>query len=100
MLFFQGLPLHADDMELATVGRCYFAVEERVGTRAPVLRLQRQFPRDAKGRPQVDGVLCSPASPEEVHALVDALAQGPLNAGQEDYLVRLTAAAGGTVLEG
>jgi hypothetical protein len=56
--------------------------------------------RFALSRPQMDGVLCSPASPEEVHALVDALAQGPLDAEQEDYLVRLTAAAGGTVPEG
>jgi hypothetical protein len=48
----------------------------------------------------MDGVLCSPSSPEEVDALVDALAQGPLDSEQEDYLVRLAEAAGSVVPEG
>jgi hypothetical protein len=41
-------------------------------------------------RPQLDGVLCSPQSPREALEIVDSLRRGPLNPGQEDYMIRLS----------
>ena len=41
-------------------------------------------------RPQVDGLLCSPASPEEFKSLVNSLDKGPLRADEENYLILLS----------
>lgn len=56
-MHYQGIPLHHDDKPQAVEGRAYFAVEERVHGRRPVIRLQSLLPRDSHGRPQVEGVL-------------------------------------------
>jgi hypothetical protein len=45
--------------------------------------------RFALTKPELDGVLCSPKSPQEVDALVRALEQGPLDEDEEEYLVDL-----------
>lgn len=44
--------------------------------------------RFALTRPEIDGILCSLASPEQVQALADALARGPLSTDEERALVR------------
>lgn len=43
--------------------------------------------------PTVDGVLCSPMSPSEVRGLVDCLQQPPLGAGEQEYMMWLSAIA-------
>ncbi len=45
--------------------------------------------RFALQRPELDGVLCAPATPDEVTALRDALEEGPLSDTESDHLVRL-----------
>ena len=45
--------------------------------------------RFALTKPELDGVLCSPKSPQEVDALVHALEQGPLDEDEEEYLLDL-----------
>jgi hypothetical protein len=47
--------------------------------------------------PQVDGLLCAPQTPAELEALVRALEDGPLDEEEENYLMNLTALAGGRV---
>ena len=45
--------------------------------------------RFALTRPEIDGLLCSPATPEEVEALARALEEGPLDEEEEKYLLDL-----------
>jgi hypothetical protein len=45
--------------------------------------------RFALTRPEIDGVLCSPSTPTELHALETALALGPLDDEEERYLIDL-----------
>lgn len=45
--------------------------------------------RFALDRCEVDGVLCSPSTPEEIAMLREALERGPLTADQTEHLVRL-----------
>jgi hypothetical protein len=40
--------------------------------------------------PEVDGMLCSPASPDELKSLVTSLDKGPLRVDEEDYLISLS----------
>lgn len=39
--------------------------------------------------PQIDGLLCSPSTPDEVEALAQALKEGPLDEEEEKYLLDL-----------
>jgi hypothetical protein len=48
--------------------------------------------RFALSRPEVDGVLCSLASEQQVTDLADALARGPLTEGEQDYVMTLSSA--------
>ena len=41
-------------------------------------------------RREIDGILCSPMSAEEMHQLARALDRGPLTHDQEDYMIRLS----------
>jgi len=43
--------------------------------------------------PNIDGILCSPATPAQLTELVAALEQAPLTAEEEDYMMRLSSAA-------
>ena len=45
--------------------------------------------RFALTRPEIDGLLCSPATPEEVAALAQALEEGPLDEEEEKYVLDL-----------
>jgi hypothetical protein len=45
--------------------------------------------RFALGRPEIDGLLCSPSTPKEVEALSRALEEGPLDEEEEKYLIDL-----------
>jgi predicted aldo/keto reductase-like oxidoreductase len=55
--------------------------------------------RFALTRPEIDGLLCSPSTPQEVEALVSALEEGPLDEEEEKYLIDLsTLDQGGGVL--
>lgn len=45
--------------------------------------------RFALTRPEIDGLLCSPTTPEEVEALARALEEGPLDEEEEKYLLDL-----------
>lgn len=45
---------------------------------------------------EIDGVLCSPASPKELHGLVRALDKGPLGREEQDEMIRICAPAGNT----
>jgi len=45
--------------------------------------------RFALTRPEIDGLLCSPSTPQEVEALASALEEGPLNEEEEKYLIDL-----------
>ena len=45
--------------------------------------------RFALTRPEIDGLLCSPATPQEVEALAEALEEGPLDEEEENYLLDL-----------
>jgi hypothetical protein len=47
------------------------------------------YHRFALSRPELDGLLCSPTTPEEVASLAAALEEGPLDAEEEKYLVDL-----------
>ncbi len=49
-------------------------------------------------RPELDGILLSPQTPDEVRALVEAIGKGPLSAGQEEYMIRLSQLAGAVVM--
>jgi hypothetical protein len=51
--------------------------------------------RFALQRREVDGVLCSPSTPDEVLMLRDALERGPLSSDQYEHLVRLADLASG-----
>jgi hypothetical protein len=44
-------------------------------------------------RPEVDGLLCSPSTPEEVSSLAEALDKGPLRDDEEEYIIWLSAVA-------
>lgn len=41
-------------------------------------------------RPEVDGVLCSPQSPEELRGLVRAMERGPVSQEEEEYMIWLS----------
>jgi hypothetical protein len=45
--------------------------------------------RFALTRPEIDGLLCSPSTPQEVEALGIALEEGPLDEEEENYLIDL-----------
>ena len=45
--------------------------------------------RFALTRPELDGLLCSPSTPEEIAELSVALEEGPLDAEEENYLIDL-----------
>jgi len=45
--------------------------------------------RFALTRPEIDGLLCSPTTPQEVEALAQALEEGPLDEVEENYLLDL-----------
>lgn len=44
-------------------------------------------------RPELDGVLCSPTTPQELEALLEALERGPLDTDDEEHLIALANAA-------
>ena len=58
---------------------------------APQFWLPRpeDYYRFALLRPELDGVLCAPGTPDEVTALRDALKAGPLSQSENDHLIRL-----------
>jgi hypothetical protein len=41
-------------------------------------------------RPEIDGILCSPQSPQEVRELARALEQGGMSAQEEEYMIWLS----------
>lgn len=45
--------------------------------------------RFALSRPELDGILCSPGTPAEVTAMLEALDEGPMTAAEEDHLLLL-----------
>ena len=45
--------------------------------------------RFALTRPELDGLLCAPATPDELEHTQQALAEGPLTAEEERYLIDL-----------
>jgi hypothetical protein len=45
--------------------------------------------RFALSRPEIDGLLCSPAEPSEVDALCRALSKGPLQPDEEEHMISL-----------
>ena len=45
--------------------------------------------RFALTQPEIDGLLCSPSTPQEVEALSSALEEGPLDEEEEKYLIDL-----------
>jgi hypothetical protein len=45
--------------------------------------------RFALGQPALDGLLCSPRTPAELHGLADALAAGPLDPDEDEHLLLL-----------
>lgn len=47
------------------------------------------YHRFALTRPELDGLLCSPSTPEEIAGLAAALEEGPLDAEEEKYLMDL-----------
>jgi hypothetical protein len=53
--------------------------------------------RFALTRPEVDGLLCAPQTPDQVTALVRALDEGPLEPDDENYLINLAALNDGRV---
>ena len=53
------------------------------------------FYRFALSRPEIDGLLCSPSTPQEVAALAAAMEEGPLDEEEETYLLDLAALAEG-----
>lgn len=55
--------------------------------------------RFALTRPEIDGLLCSPALPAEVEALAAALEEGPLNPEEEEHMISLAALNEGRTLE-
>jgi hypothetical protein len=52
--------------------------------------------RFALSEPALDGLLCSPSTPREVRDLADALARGPIDDDDRQYLLDLGALARGT----
>ncbi len=51
--------------------------------------------RFALSRPELDGLLVAPATPEEVAALASALSKGPLDEEEETYLMHVALVAQG-----
>jgi len=49
------------------------------------------YHRFALTRPEIDGLLCAPGTPEEVRELAWALEEGPLDRQEEQYLIDLAA---------
>jgi hypothetical protein len=56
--------------------------------------------RFALSRPEMDGLLIGPATPDEVTALADALQKGPLDEEEETYLMHVALVAQGKALVG
>jgi hypothetical protein len=54
--------------------------------------------RFALSRPELDGLLIGPATPQEVTALADALKKGPLDEEEETYLMQVALVAKGQAL--
>jgi predicted aldo/keto reductase-like oxidoreductase len=54
--------------------------------------------RFALSRPELDGLLIGPATPQEVTALADALKKGPLDEEEETYLMQVALVAQGQAL--
>ncbi len=67
----------------------------------PSLGLSPRYPlpgipdyyRFALSRPELDGLLASPKTPEEVEALADALAKGSLLPDEEEHMLWLSSLA-------
>jgi aryl-alcohol dehydrogenase-like predicted oxidoreductase len=53
------------------------------------------YHRFALTRPEIDGLLCAPATPAEITGLIAALRTGPLDAEEEQYLIDLAELADG-----
>jgi hypothetical protein len=49
-------------------------------------------------RPELDGLLCSPMTPEEMHQLARALEKGPLTRDEEEYMIWLSSLVHAPVL--
>lgn len=47
--------------------------------------------RFALTRPEIEGLLCSPATPQEVEELAAAISEGPLDDEEEEHLINLAA---------
>jgi aryl-alcohol dehydrogenase-like predicted oxidoreductase len=47
-------------------------------------------------RPEIDGLLIAPRTPVHLHALLDALHEGPLSAEEEEHLLNITEMKNGT----
>ena len=58
---------------------------------------QTDYYRFALTRPEVDGLLCSPATPDQIDQLAAALEEGPLEEEEAHYLINLAALAEGRV---
>jgi hypothetical protein len=56
--------------------------------------------RFALSRPEMDGLLIGPATPNEVNALADALQKGPLDEEEETYLMHVALVVQGKALVG
>jgi len=54
--------------------------------------------RFSLSRPELDGILCSPQNPHELHALCRALEKPPLTREEQDYLIWLAAAVKSPVM--
>jgi hypothetical protein len=58
-----------------------------------------EFPdyyRFALARPEIDGLLIAPQTPNELHALIAAITEGPLSADEEEHILNLTEMKNGT----
>jgi hypothetical protein len=54
--------------------------------------------RFALSRPELDGLLIGPATPNEITALAGALKKGPLDEEEETYLMQVALVANGQAL--
>ena len=82
----------------STVGVVSSARFEALGLDADQWRpAPTDYYRFALSRPELDGLLCAPQTPEQVTALVRALDEGPLDPDEENYLINLAALDAGEV---
>lgn len=59
------------------------------------IRDATDFYRFVLSAPEIDGLLCAPRSPEELHRMADALDKGPLSREEQDYMIRICSRGGG-----